>query len=362
MLFGSAFSSEALPDPSQPPAESYRSAQGRVVIGAPPLPPPNVPGNRVMVFGAPAPVPAPRAPQPEFVPRPPTEAERILDRVAGDLEDEQALLVASDALMELGDARGRLIAFMLEEERQTDLMRKVKVNVLIRDHAEQWAPPGARFISFRRGLPIDVEWNGPCDPAHHAWRSARNINATLERVPRPSVFDVERPRLTRFTCTNRALFEHVLAAGAKNLEVLDGHIERDQLLEGLATTLSRFSKLRLVTLRSTTQQFDAGLAPIHLRAFLAAASRLPSLKLVRLSMSRLPPAELAACLAVAPGLTVQFVMPWNGVNEKPCTLGIDTQRMQILLPEGVPTDVLIFELREELAALLGGPLSIVRSG
>jgi hypothetical protein len=80
---------------------------------------------------------------------PENELERMHARAAENLDDDHLLLVLSDALMEKGDPQGRLIAFMLEEERATDLMRKVKVHAL---------PQVGEALGGSRVLNVTQEW------------------------------------------------------------------------------------------------------------------------------------------------------------------------------------------------------------
>ena len=298
--------------------------------------------------------------KPARPPKPVDPLDRMLAHAADHLDDEQSLLVLSDALMERGDPRGRLIAFMLEEERQSDLMRKVKVNVLTRDHAAQWAPPGARITGFHRGLPADLEWSGPTDPHHLAWRSARSLHVTLGRVPKPSFFDVPRPNLRRVSGLNRAFFTHVAAIAPAGLEAIDGQVHTDELLNDAARTLTRMPRLQFATLRSTRQLLDGRLREQHLRSFLEAAGR-SSLKGVRLSMPQLPLAVIDRCLTVAPRLSVQFVIPFGDFSHRPITLGVDPQRRLFLTPAGMFVDYRLRQVCDDLSAMLGETLSIVQA-
>jgi predicted Zn finger-like uncharacterized protein len=298
--------------------------------------------------------------KPATPPEPVDPLDRMLTHAADHLDDEQPLLVLSDALMERGDPRGRLIAFMLEEERQSDLMRKVKVNVLTRDHAAQWAPPGARITGFHRGLPADLEWSGPTDPHHLAWRSARSLHVTLGRVPKPSFFDVPRPNLRRVSGLNRAFFTHVAAIAPAGLEAIDGQVHTDELLNDAARTLTRMPRLQFATLRSTRQLLDGRLREQHLRSFLEAAGR-SSLKGVRLSMPQLPLAVIDSCLAAAPRLSVQFVIPFEDFSRRPITLGVDPRRRLFLTPAGMFVDYRLRQVCDDLSAMLGETLSIVQS-
>jgi hypothetical protein len=274
------------------------------------------------------------------------------------LDDEQALLVLSDALMEQGDPQGRLIAFMLEEERGTELMRKVKVNVLIRDHAAQWAPAGAKITAFHRGLPTELEWFGATDPHHVSWRSARAIACSLETVPSPSVFEVIRPQLERVSGLNRALLAHVLVAAPPQLASLDVLLFNEAQAEAITRTRARLPALNRLTLRTTLAPLDDSLRDGRLRMVMEASR---GLRGVRLSMPRLSLALIDECLALAPKLDLQFVIPWRDVlQDAQIPLVVDPRRRLLHVPQSLWFDTQLRDFLATLYGLLGEELQVVR--
>lgn len=382
MLFGSAPRPPAGASPlgASPPrvevsnAEAYRSDHGRMVFGWPPPvaqpAPPATPHHNVMFFGArpspgltpnpPAPPPPQRTFSPGVWPRSPLQStdadEAMLERGADHPEDEAHLRVLSDALMEQNDPRGRLISLQLEEELGSDLMRKVKVNVIARDHGPGWSPPGARILSFHRGFASDLEWTGETDPEHVAWRSARHVRCTMQQVPSRSVFDVQRPNLRRVSGLHRPLLRHVFEARPPNLEELDGAIHRDELLQGeLATQLERFPRLRRVSLRTTQLEFDRELSPLHLRSFLSRATRLER---VRLTMPFLPFLALETACAVAPSVLVQFIVPFTLV-ERQYPLVLEPRTATLRAPANLE-GLLFHEFVNDLSNALGRRLTVVK--
>lgn len=277
----------------------------------------------------------------------------MIREAAEHLDDDRAMRVLSDALMEHDDPRGLLITLMLEEERQSEPTRKARVDALITDFAPKWAPPGARITGFRRGLPVTFEWNGPTDPQHVAWCSARSIHATLTEVPSASVFDVMRPQLTTITGLQRRLFEHVLGAAPPNLEVIDGEVPTEALLNGLAASFERLTKLEFATARSTHLLVDPGLGEPHLRGALQAAARL---KRIRLSLPNLRLDAIDTILASAPQLDVQFIAPWLDFRDEPITVNVDLRRRTLSMPGGP------FGTRgvaEQLNVVLGARLTVL---
>lgn len=285
-------------------------------------------------------VPPPLAPT-GFVPDPPKppppprdpELELLLARALESQDDEPALLVVSDALMERGDPRGRLISLMLEEEKQRDLMRKVKVNVLVRDHAASWTPPGARIVSYRRGLPDELEWSGATDPKHFVWQAARSIHVTAERVPPASIFHEPRPRLRRLTGLNRGFFSHVTSLAPENLEFLDAFLDTDDLLGDLAGPLSRLPSLRSVTLRTAKFQFDPRSTPNHVRSFVSSVAH-SGLERIRLWLPRFSLVDLLDAISDAPHIHVTFLIAWKSKRVASFVVEVDVRRRVFLVPQG----------------------------
>jgi hypothetical protein len=277
-------------------------------------------------------------------------------RAAEAPEDEQLLLVLSDALMERGDARGRLIAFMLEEERGSELMRRVKVNVLIRDNERNWAPPGAKITAFDRGLPSELEWSGPTDPEHLAWRSARSLHVTLERPPEDSVFEIARPNLRAITGLSAEMMSHVLSLAPKGLRELSGRCRRDHLA-ALSGALSRFPQLEELSLQTVLQGSDARLLPEHVAALAPSVSKL---KRLRITLPRISFRELELLKQrFAAGLDLKFLVPLNVLASQTAMLLLDVDQRALLVPRGskVPQAEL---LRRSLSEFLGEELTLVR--
>lgn len=312
-----------------------------------------------MIFFGPRPSDPAAAPAPKPPPRPPSELEQLLDRAADALDDEEALLVIADALMERGDPRGRLIAFMLQEEREPDLMRKVKINVLIRDHGAEWTPAGARVTGYHRGFPAELEWTGDSDPLHLAWRTARAIDVSVRGLQLRSVFDRPRPRLRRVTGLSPTFFQHVAWSAPANLEELEGFVHTERLLSDVPKLLSRMPKLRRVTLRTTNDTFDPSLEASHVKAFLTYAAS-SGLVEARLSAPRLKLTDIDACLNVAPRVEVFFVIPWEDAKGRAISLSVDPRRRRLVIPQGAGENALLSDLVADLAQWFGEKLKLAR--
>lgn len=290
-------------------------------------------------------------------PPPPTdELGQWLVRVTDRPDDVALRLVFADWLLERGDPRGRLMALQLEDERSPpDLMRKVKINVLVRDHGPSWCPPGTRPRAFRRGLPSAVEWNAPTDPAHLAWRSIDTVHCALPEgpVPRGSPFAFARPTLRAVTGVDRQLFAHLLAAplaGLTQLSVRD--VDADA--PSLAARALTFPALRTLALRTTAAERDARLGAAQLEQVLRQCATLERLSL---SLPALPVAPVLALRArLAPRLTLRFLIDWETLR-LPFTLELDPDTGALVVPGHVPGTVT--DYAEELGRELGLRLRVL---
>jgi hypothetical protein len=78
-------------------------------------------------------------------------------------------------------------------------------------------------------------------------------------------------------------------------------------------------------------------------------------------MPQLPLAVIDSCLAAAPRLSVQFVIPFEDFSRRPITLGVDPRRRLFLTPAGMFVDYRLRQVCDDLSAMLGETLSIVQS-
>lgn len=279
------------------------------------------------------------------------------DAVA-DLDDASGLQVLADALLEQGDPQGELIALALEEERTPSLPRRAKMSALIREHGATWTPPGARITAFHRGLPSELEWSGPTDPAHVGWRAARGIHVALSVPPERSVFELPRPHLRRLTGLQPQLFSHVAAAAPAYVERLEAQLFGSGISE-VVDSLARLSKLRRVSIQTTPELVDLGLDASQVRQFLTGARRL-GLEVVRLSLPALTLDVLSALVEEVSSLDLRFVVPCNDRRGQPALLAFDVRRRALRVPRHV-----VFSNVEWLTTVLGrtlrGPFEIERS-
>lgn len=311
--------------------------------------------GQVRGLGSPLPAPASRPP-PAAPPTLQTDVERLVMHAAENQHDAQVMQLTSERLREEDDPRGELIALMLEEEQAPDEVRSRTIEALIREHSPAWTPPGARITAFHRGLPSSLEWTDVTDPQHLTWRLARALHVTVTEVPTSSVFDVVRPLLERVTGLERTLMRHVLEMAPPGLQHIEGSVFTDDLLAEVGRGFARMRKLRVATLRSTSQRFDPELQAAHLGAFFQAARRLEQ---VRLSLPRLAIGELDRCLALAPRLSVHFLVPFEDRQQRVHTLAVDPRWRQLIVPMEVELGEL-GDLPGELSASLGTELSVVQ--
>lgn len=310
------------------------------------------PRHHVMLFGvsAPASAPAPhvraapaapvtapppprrkRAPVPIGLPGVPEGVEELYVFAAEHPDDEQALLVLADALMEHGDPRGHLIAFTLQEEQESEVHRKVKVNVIVRDHLAKWEPPGGVIRRLHRGFPVELAWVGPSPPEHLAWCSAETIQVRIQELPERSVLDVPRPRLRRLTELNGELLRHVAEVAPPHLEGLEARLTVRELAEEASKALAKLHGVRRATLATTTEAADERLTEAALRSALTA---LPRLERVQLSLPRLHFATIARAVQLVPELDVQFLVPWEDLPGRTLQLVVDPRRRVLRIPTG----------------------------
>ncbi len=340
--------------------EVYRVATEPRMFGTVQQPPPQPTGKR-MIFGFP-PVPAPSAAPVEPAPVPPeSELDAMLRRLAAAPDDLDARIVAADWLLERGDPRGRLMSLQLEEERlPPDLNRKVKINVLVRDHGAHWSPPGTRAPAFRRGLLHHVEWVSSTDPQHPGWASVESIRCTRPNVPRAggSAFTAT-PLLKRVTDLSREMLMHLLATRPGRLEELGIALMPADFL-GLSRVLAPVPNLRALTLRATTNHIDRRVTPEHLESVLA---QFPALE--RLTIS-LPSGRLDALWRIrntrAPKLRLEFLVPWDTGFDRLELLRLDPAAGTVAGPwQGNPGG-LVLDFIQMLAEELGQPLRFVSAG
>ena len=324
-----------------------------------------LPRRDVMWFGSPAQVPNARplsaVPAPVKRPRPAApltdEGDVLWDRVGEAFDDVDTLRVLSDALQERGDPRGRLLAMQLDEELGRDLMRKVKINVLLRDFGPQWAPPGARVLEYRRGIPHSLVWEqAVTDPEHPAWRLVRELDCALTSVPTPSVFDVERPRLRAVTGLSFPMLRHLLDAAPPAIERLDAQAPAGELVGFFIDRLARLPRLRELTLRTTRGRIDTTLSGWQLSLLV---QRMAQARRLRFSLPAIPLAELDALCAAAPALEVQGLVMLTPSTGGPIELVFDIASRTLRVPRFLGLNALTDFVARELSQTLRHPVRLV---
>lgn len=246
--------------------------------------------------------PALRPPAP-----PQDEAVReLLARVLAAPDDDGPRLVLADLLLERGEPRGRFIALQVEHARSPpDLHRKVKMNVLQRDHGARWLPPGVRAETavFRRGFLHEAEWTSGTAPDHPEWRLVEVLRGAGGEAHGPSVLAVPRPRLRVVTGASALLLAEVLQRPPPGLEELDASVEPQRFVGPFARELKVLPRLRRLGVRWLS---SGGGEPVGLVSVLRALGAYRWLDQLALA---LPPVDVRTLMAqrsaAAPELTLQ---------------------------------------------------------
>lgn len=246
---------------------------------------------------------AARDPEPVTSPGVQMDPDAIFEQICAAPADDGPRRALADLLKDRGDPRGQFIALQLDvASGKDDPQTQAKLEVLQREHADGWLPPGVKRETavFHRGFPHDLEWIAETDRDHPAWRTVDTLRCRLD-APKSSVLAHARPLLRAVRGVSGPLLSQLISIRPTALEELEAHVTLAELGQ-LARQLEHFPRLKALAVQF--ERFELGSR--HLVELL---TRYRALSQLTLPMPRMPMAELLRQREqLAPGIRLHLVL------------------------------------------------------
>jgi hypothetical protein len=195
----------------------------------------------------------PAPPQPVRRPLPAqvdvTSAQVLLASAHEVFDDDVAMAVLADKLIDAGHPQGALMSMQLMRGRAP---ASAEETAFLTHRAKEFLPTGvATFeFGFERGFPTEVRWEGPTDPRHAAWLTVKSIVVApgVHVAPGQTPFTGPLPRLLAMKNASPGVLEFIPRALAQRLETLGLDDSSFELSTSALKQLARMPGLRRLEL------------------------------------------------------------------------------------------------------------------